>query len=566
MPEAKKKEQSEEQSKQDKKLERLLQAAMLANEARLKKNEKGNWTGEGDAVDVALLALGRKADLKREDLLKDYEELGRIPYESEQKFAASFHDIDGTPTAFVKGALDTVIEMCTKADKDKLKEQEHKLSSQQYRVLAFAAGKAGKKKSYEQKDLKDLEFLGLVGLRDPLREEASGAVDACHSAGVDVVMITGDHPDTAMAIARELKLSGEESEAVTGADIAGAESDEALDNKIKGAKVFARVEPRQKLDIIESLKRLGHFIAVTGDGVNDAPALKHAHVGVAMGKSGTDVAKESSDIIITDDNFASIVNGIEEGRVVYNNLRKIVFLLVATGLAEILIFFGAVSFNTVVPLFAAQLLWLNFVTNGIQDVALAFEPAEGNELDRPPRPPDEPIFNRLMIIRLALTAGVIGPVSFGMFYWLINNGYSDFEARNLIMLQLILFENVLALNSRSENLSFFSMPLLSNKFLLFGTIGAQLLHIGAMYTPWLSDVLQIQPVSFMQWSILLGIALSLMVVIEAEKYIRRNWISEKSGKKDKNDRQAEEIAQKVAEKIEPRLQEIVGNTTAEKEK
>jgi len=500
-------------------LKNLYLAAVLANEGEIEEKD-GSWQGEGDAVDIALLLMAQKAGMRRDDVLGDYPEISTIPYESENKYAASIHKKNGSARAFVKGAAETLLEMAEDADEDTVKKQEQELSKQQYRVLAFAGGETEKKESYDHENLKNLSFYGLAGMRDPLRAEAKDSIQQCKAAGVDVVMITGDQADTAYAIAAELELCESRDDVIEGGDI-----EEEQPEQVKNGKVFARIEPKQKLTILKALQDSGHFVAMTGDGVNDAPALKHAHVGVAMGKSGTDVAKESAEIIITDDNFSSIVNGIEEGRVVYNNLRKIVFLLIATGLAEILIFFGAVSFNTVVPLFAAQLLWMKFITNGIQDVALAFEPAEGNELKQKPRRPDEPIFNVLMIYRLCLTAGIMGGVSFGVFYWLLNNGYSDFEARNLTMLQLILFQNVLALNSRSENLSFFSQPFMGNPLLLGGVVIAQLIHIGAMYTPWLSDVLQIAPVTLQEWIILLGFALVLMIVLETEKAVRRKYFT-----------------------------------------
>jgi len=223
-------------------------------------------------------------------------------------------------------------------------------------------------------------------------------------------MITGDHPLTAFAIAKELKMVSDLEEVITGQDLKENEmkGEGALDAITSKARVFARVEPRQKLGIVASLMRQGHVVAVTGDGANDAPALHAAHVGIAMGKGGTDVAKESAELVITDDNFASIVAGIEEGRVVYNNVRKVIFLLISTGAAEIVLFLAALMVNIPLPLIAVQLLWLNLVTNGIQDVALAFEPTEGDEMERPPRPLTEPIINRIMVERIVLSALVMG--------------------------------------------------------------------------------------------------------------------------------------------------------------
>ena len=249
--------------------------------------------------------------------------------------------------------------------------------------------------------------------------------------------------------------------------------------------------------------------------------MRAAHVGVAMGKSGTDVAREASDMMLADDNFASIVNGVEQGRVAYANVRKVVFLLISTGMGELVLFLLSLLSGLPLPLTAVQLLWLNLVTNGIQDVALAFEPAEGDELRREPRPPKESVFNRIMVQRVALSAVVMGTVAFMTFQWLLSLGYEVDQARNGTLLLMVLFENIHALNSRSETRSVFMHNLLSNPFLLYGTIGAQLLHIGAMYTPGLRDVLQIEPVTLALWLNLLGVAMVLLVSSELMKLVSR---------------------------------------------
>ena len=516
-------------------LQKLHEAAVLANEGRLEQTD-GVWHTHGDAVDGALLIMAKKAGFTRDDLLEKYQFHAQIPYESEQKFAASIHKKDGKTYVFIKGAVETLLEMCTfqmedndtkPLDKDIIKQQEQDLSEQQYRVLAFAYGTIGKKSHYTKDDLKDLIFIGMTGLRDPLRKEAKLAIEQCRQAGIETVMITGDHPDTAFAIARELSLSEERQKVITGKQLneAKMQGEKTLDELTRKGTVYARIEPGQKLDIVDSLIRNGHFVAVTGDGVNDAPALKHAHVGVAMGKGGTDVARESAEIILTDDNFASIISGIEEGRTAYANIRKIVFFLISTSMAEVFMFLCAILFSMPIPMFATQLLWLNFATSIIQDVALAFDPPEGNELKQPPRDPNESIFDRLMTNRIVLTATTMGLLSFAEFHWMLNyGGYSDEDARNIVLLQFVLFENVVVLNSRSETLSFFSQPLMKNPLLIYGTLAAQTIHIAAMYTPGLSDVLYIKPVSLTEWSVLLAIALIPMLIIEVEKWVRRKKI------------------------------------------
>ena len=411
-------------------------------------------------------------------------------------------------------------------DKSEITRQAETLASDGYRVMAIANGivelKPGEVFSAEH--LSGLTLVGLIGLIDPLRKEAKSAIADCYNAGLKVAMVTGDHPATAYSIARDLGLAQEKKQVITGRNMleADQQGQGTLDELTNTTNVFARIEPQQKLEIVQSLQRNGHFVAVTGDGANDAPALRVAHVGVAMGKDGTDVARETSDMIITDDNFASIVSGIEEGRIAYANVRKVVFLLVSTGAGEIVLFTLSRILGLPLPLTAVQLLWLNLVTNGIQDIALAFEPGEGNELRKPPRSPDEPIFNRIMIERVILSALVFGVVSYALFHSLITQGVPVDEARNSVLLLMVLFENVHVFNCRSEYKSVFRMNHFQNPILLFGTLAAQIIHITAMYTPGISEVLDVQPVTIEQWFQFLMLGLSLLVVSEMHKfYLRR---------------------------------------------
>ena len=515
-------------------LQALCECAVLANEGYLG-HQNGAWSSSGDAVDVALLIMAHKAGFTRAQLLASYPEVDIIPFESEQLCSASLNLVDGAERAFVKGATEVLLDMCDTQlgvegeetlQRDAVEETARAMAAQGYRVIALASGvpaaRAGA--AFDLSQLRGLTLLGLVGLIDPLRPQAKRAVAECRDAGISVAMVTGDHPVTAFAIARELDMVEEASQVVTGADLKAAKNESELDAITRAARVFARVEPRQKLDIVQSLQRNGHFVAVSGDGANDAPALRAAEVGVAMGASGTDVARETAEIIITDDDFESIVDGVEEGRVAYANVRKVIFLLVSTGAAELVLFVLAMITGLPLPLLAVQLLWLNLVTNGIQDVALAFEPGEGGELDRPPRPPREAIFNRLMLERVILSALVIGIVAFGVFSWLLDQGFSVDEARNSTLLLMVLFENVHVFNCRSEHLSVFRHNPLRNKLLLGGTLLSQLVHIGAMYTPWLGDVLGAFPVSLDQWLTLLGLAFSVMLVMELHKWVRRRMV------------------------------------------
>jgi calcium-translocating P-type ATPase len=510
-------------------LGRLARAAVLANEASLFVRD-GEWVGRGDTVDVALLRMAHGLGIDREAAERAAPPLATIPYEPEQAFSASLNGAAGAARASVKGAPETVLAMCSRMaraegeaplDADDVRMQLRALAGEGYRVLALADGPLALRanESFSREHLHGLVFLGLVAMSDPPRPEARDAIEACRNAGIAVSMITGDHPITAFSVARDLGLAREPGEVVTGADIAGAlaAGEPVLDALVADARVFARVEPQHKTAIVEALQRRGHFVAVTGDGVNDAPALRAAQVGVAMGASGTDVARETADLVLTDDNFASIVAGVEEGRVAYANVRKVIFLLVSTGAAEIVLFMLALAANVPLPLMAVQLLWLNLVTNGIQDVALAFEPAEGDELARAPRAPQERIFNRLMIERVALSAVVIGGLAFAVFTWLLARGVPEGEARNATLLLMVLFENVQAFNSRSETRSAFRHDPRRNKLLLFGTIAAQLVHIGAMYTPGLREVLGLQPVSLELWAGLLAFALAILVAMEAHK-------------------------------------------------
>ncbi|NBC22837.1 MAG: HAD-IC family P-type ATPase, partial [Gammaproteobacteria bacterium] len=419
----------------------------------------------------------------------------------------------------IKGAAEVVTGMCDGIDTDDVAAREEDLAEQGYRVLAVATGAVD---GDDADELTGLEFLGLVALIDPVRPEVPEAIEQCHSAGVEVRMITGDHPRTGLAIARELGIAGDDDVAVTGRELKDLEDDpEEYDRRINRARVFARVEPTQKTAIVDRLQANGHFVAVTGDGVNDAPALKGAHIGVAMGKGGTDVARGAAALILTDDNFASIVHGIEEGRGAYDNVRKVTWLLLATGAGEVLLFFLAIFAGLPLPLNPIQLLWLNLVTNGIQDVALAFEKTEPGVLKRNPRSPDQPIFDRLMI-RHTLTSGLyIGGVAFAVYYYLIQAGYGEHEARNLLLLLMVLFENVHAFSCRSERRSAFRVPLTANLLLVAAVVAAHGVHIGAMFVPGLRDVLGIAPVSADVWLTLLPIAVSLLLVDEIAKLIHR---------------------------------------------
>ena len=522
---------------------RVAAASVLCNDGFLGIRDDA-WVHHGDAVDVALLAMALKAGVHRAAVEAANPRVAEIPFDPEHRFAATLHRAGTELHAAVKGAGERVVPMCSRMatpagdvpiDAAALEGQADRLAAAGYRVLAIAAGRVelGDRPAtdFEARDLDGLVFLGYVGMIDPLRPEAKASVRACQSAGIEVAMVTGDHPVTALAIARELGFAERPDQVVTGQMLErlGAEGDQAFDAVVRRARVFARVEPRQKLQIVQSLIRLGHFVAVTGDGANDAPALRAAHIGVAMGERGTDVARETAELILTDDNFASIVAGVEEGRIAYGNVRKVIYLLISSGAAEVLLFILTTAAGLPVPLWPVQLLWLNLVTNGIQDVALAFEPGEGGELERPPRAPREPIFNRLMLERTLLAALVIAGVSFVAYQWMLAHDWPVARAQSGVLLLLVLFENIQAGNSRSESASVFSLSPMRNRLLLVGTAVAQLLHVAAIYTPGLRDVLHLHHVTLEQWLASLGLSLTVLVVSEAHKALIRRHPPRPSG-------------------------------------
>ena len=499
----------------------LCCAGVLANEARLEPVADG-WTGHGDPVDIAFLVLAAKVGVDIPDMREHCPELEVIPYESHNAYSASINRHGDGIELFVKGSVERLLEMVGQASVDAptVLRQEHALAAQGYRVLGLASRRLQEVPADPREALHGLEFLGMVGMLDPLRPEAIEAVRDCERARIKVAMITGDHPQTAIALARQLGIADAAMQSVTGPQLtlAARAGGTAFHDLVNSSRVFARVEPQQKKEIVEQLIRDGEFVAVTGDGVNDAPALHRAHVGIAMGRRGTDVARESADLILTDDHFASIVEGIKQGRIVYSNIRKVIFLLISTGAAEIVLVMLSILLGTPLPLFPLQLLWLNLVTNGVQHIALVLEPEEGHELKRPPRPPGEPIFNRLMVERVLVNAVVMGLLAFGVFTWQLGAGASAESARNVTLLLMVLFENVHVLNSRSETRSMFRHSLLRNPLLIVAIVGAQAIHIGAMYTPGLRDILQVEPVTAKLWLQLTGVALTLILVDELHKW------------------------------------------------
>jgi P-type Ca2+ transporter type 2C len=525
-------------SKTDEEIKKeLIKNSVLANEAKLWK-EKKKWQHHGDAMDVAFLSMAYKGDFSVDEINNSVEDVLNVPYESEKRYSAKIYKDEGSDKfkIAVKGSVNKVLDFCSKSgsidnsfdlEKKEIKKEGENLASQGYRVLTVAYGlydfQEADKDNLDEKKIKDLNFLSLVCFIDPLRKDSKGAIEKCKKAGIKVVMITGDHPATALFISRELGIAYSEKDVVSGEDLGSTDADidpEFLD-LVSNTSVFAGVSPLQKLKIVKALIKRGHFVAVTGDGVNDAPALKQANIGVAMG-SGTDVAKETSTMIVVDDNFSSIVNGVEEGRFAYDNVRKVVYFLISNGIAEIFIFLLAIVFNFPLPLFAAQLLWLNIVTDGIQDMALSFEAGEDGAMKRSPRSPKEGIFNRLMTTETLIAGGVIGLVSFGVWCYLLNIlGWEEIHARNFLLMLMVLFQNFHAFNCRSEFTSAFKIPIRKNLAIFFGVLAAQGLHVFATYNPFLQKTLQTSPVPLEEWFYLFLLASSILWAMEIFKFIKR---------------------------------------------
>lgn len=505
-------------------LNHLLTSAILNTEATLEQKD-GNWIHTGDAMDVALLALGKKEQLNLNGSILD-----RIPYESEQQYSAVLYEEKNEHFAGIKGSLEIILSFCktmetetgeVPLDTPHILALHDQLAKDGYRVLAFA------RVVYSEKSLgtlkKEFVFLGLMGFLDPIRKEAPDSIQECRDAGIRILMITGDHPLTATKIATDLNLIQNSEEVTTGAMVEEAyrQGNLVFDEFVKEKQVYSRVTPNQKLQIIESLKRQGEFIAVTGDGVNDAPAMKSANIGIAMG-SGTDVAKETASMILIDDNFSSLVAGIEEGRHAYNNVRKVIYLLISCGFAEVIFFLLAILTDLPIPFLAIQLLWLNLVTNGIQDVALAFEKGEPGVMKEKPRPPKEKIFNRELAIETLLSGTVIALIIYAV--WFVLNRVVQLEiglARTYIVLLMVFLQNIHALNCRSERLSIFHLPIRNNYLIIFGILGALVLQFVAPYIPLLKDVLALQLVPFSDIIRLMLAALPLLLIMELYKYWKR---------------------------------------------
>lgn len=502
----------------------ISKLGVLNNEASLKK-EKEDYEYFGDSIDIAFLALGQKMQINIDDI----EITNRINYESENKYSAVFYKENGNNYCTVKGSLEKVLEFCTtmksnnkneKLDIEKIKKQHEDLASSGYRVIALAAGKTKSEKP------EHLTFEGLVAFIDPVREEVTKSINDCKKAGIKVIMITGDHPLTAYSIAKDLGLVENYDEVTSGKELDEyfKKGKKEFDKFVKSKKIFTRVTPLNKLEIVESYKRQGEFVAVTGDGVNDAPAIKSANIGIAMG-SGTDVAKETSSMIILDDNFNSIVLGIKEGRNAYSNIRKVSYMLLSCGVAEVLFFLLAIILDMPMPLVAIQLLWLNIVTDGLQDLALSFEKSEETIMNESPRNPNETLFNIELFSEVLISGLFIGIIVFIVWIYLINKLDMPVNiARGYIVTLMVFIQNMHVLNCRSEKSSILKVPIKSNPLIIFSIVSAIFLQVLFSEVPFLSKFLQTTSIPITHMLILFVISTTIIFIMEIYKYLKRKSI------------------------------------------
>ena len=506
----------------------VLKLGLINNEAKFQVLED-KTTYEGDSIDIAFLVLALKMKVSKNDI----KIINYIPYESINKYSAVFYQIKNDDKVYctVKGSLEKIIEFSSsmqvdlkkvKIDYDFIKNQNEKLAKDGYRVIALANGIIkDKKDKYLESDIKNLTFKGLVGFIDPIRDDCIESIKKCMDASVKVVMITGDHPLTAYKIARDLNIVSKENEIATSLEVSKKlnEGKIAFDEFIKTKKVFARVTPLQKLEIVNSFKRQGEFVAVTGDGVNDAPAIKAANIGISMG-SGTDVSLETANMILTNDKFSSIVSGIIEGRCAYSNIRKVTYMLISCGFAEVLFFVLAIIFDFPMPLLAIQILWLNLVTDGLQDFALSSEKPESDIMSLPPRSKKENLFDKTLIKEVLLSGFTIGILVFIVWVYLINILKFDINiARGYIVALMVFIQNMHVLNCRSETKSIFSKKIERNKFVYFSIISAIVLQFIIMEVPFLSKFLKTSSIPFNHLIILFIISLTVLFIMELYKMI-----------------------------------------------
>jgi Ca2+-transporting ATPase len=526
--------------REDPVLEFAARISILCNDAGLEEKD-GTWTLRGDPTEGALLVLGRKFGLEPERLSAEFPRVSEIPFSSEAKRMSTIHQAPPGFLLCAKGAPESLLSRCRQKltgegesdlgpeDREEIISQAARMAHGALRVLGLAYRRLEAPPDLEAEPDRDLVWVGLAGLMDPPRDEALGAVRQCQEAGIRVIMVTGDHPDTAEAIAREVGLipaNPDKQAVLTGAQVNGL-SDRELKEALGEVRVFARVAPEHKLRLVEVLKEQGEVVAMTGDGVNDAPALKRADIGVAMGLTGTEVTKETAAMILADDNFATLVAAVEEGRAIFDNIKKYLVFLLSCNLAEIFVLTGAFFIGLPLPLIALQILWVNLTTDGLPALALGVDPKAPDIMARPPRPPREGVFTPtvnglLAIISLYLTVALI-PL-FACYYYWNPGGLGDPEqvlirAQTMVFITLVLAEMVNAFNCRSDYLSLFQVGVFQNRFLLASVLLSLAMMVAVIEWDPLAALFHTTPLRWQDWLVAAGLALSLLPVVELTKWV-----------------------------------------------
>jgi cation-transporting P-type ATPase F len=519
-----------------------LRAGLLCNDSVLI-CDNGKIRVEGDPTEAVLIVAAEKAELARANAHRELERLDAIPFEPEHQFMATLHRGKDGHIIYKKGAVERVVGRCgtmqghdgseVPIDREKIRATAETMAAKGLRVLAFAQRnvRGNQRELNHEHVARDLTFLGLEGMVDPPRPEAIAAVQRCQEAGIAVKMITGDHLLTARAIARQIGLrsrcKSEAPNAITGRDLDKA-SDEELRTLVEDSAVFARVTPEQKLRLVKALQSRGHIVAMTGDGVNDAPALKQADIGIAMGISGTDVAKSAADMILTDDNFASIEAAVEEGRGIFDNLKKFVVWTLPTNVGESFVLLAAILLGTALPMLPVQLLWINMTAVTLLGTMLVFEPKEADLMDRPPRDPNQPILTFPLFMRTGFVSLLLLVGAFALFLWELRHERASLaEARTAVVNAIVMVEAFYLLNCRSLSRSIFALGIFSNLWVILGIgliIAVQLLFT---YAPVMNRLFHSAPIPGESWLRIVVVAGIAFVAVEMEKWIRfgRRYIS-----------------------------------------
>ena len=493
----------------------------------------GDGGAAGDPTEVALYEAARRAGFSREELERTAPRRAELPFDSGRMRMSTFHTDGGAVVAYTKGAPEAVLARCATVspdtgiaafDRAALERIAAEMAAGGLRVLAVARRQWNDIPDLNAPDAveQDLEFIGLVGLIDPPREEAAAAVATCRAAGITPVMITGDHPATARAVAHRLGIAGDADAVMTGRELAALDA-AGLAARVRQIRVYARVDPAQKIRVVEALQAHGELVAMTGDGVNDAPALKRADIGVAMGRGGTDVAREASDMVLLDDNFATIVSAVRGGRRIYDNIRRFIKYVLTTNLAEVLLIFLAPFLGMPLPLLPLHILWVNLVTDGLPGLALTAEPAEAGIMQRKPRPPGETMFAMGMWQHVLWVGALMSALILGLQAWSIGAGNAQWQTMVFTALTFTQLGHVLAIRSNRESL--FSIGLTSNMPLLGTVIVTVLLHLALLYLPSLNRIFNTAPLTAAELGICAACAAIVMIAVEIEKWlVRRGWI------------------------------------------